>query len=66
MQKKILRKKELAQLKRKGFTSFQQHSGQYHIVCVGPFYDKSHATQAQKKLVKMYKDCFFKKNKIRE
>lgn len=52
---------ELLSLKQKGFSSFRKKSGDYHVVCVGPFGTKDDASSIHRKLARNYKDCFIKK-----
>lgn len=50
--------KEAQRLKEKGFKPFVLSSGNYYIVCVGEFKNKAEATSEQKKLRKLYPDCY--------
>lgn len=50
--------KEAQRLKEKGFKPFVLSSGNYYIVCVGEFKNKAEATLEQKKLRKLYPDCY--------
>lgn len=53
--------KEASQLKKRGFEPFVLSSGNYYVVCVGEFENRVKASSEQKRLVKLYPDCYIKK-----
>lgn len=60
--KKDTADKEVLRLKKEGFEPFVRPSGKYYIVCVGEFKNKSTAASTEKKLRRLYPDCYVRKN----
>lgn len=52
---------EAQRLKEKGFKPFVFSSGNYYIVCGGEFKSKTEAASEQKKLRKIYPDCYVRR-----
>lgn len=53
-------RKEIEQLKNKGYQPFLTQWGKYRVVCVGGYKNRDEATMALKQLRKVYADCILR------